>query len=148
LNEISSHLDVEVDEEYFKPLSLNWDQVLEMNNNGIEFGAHTISHPILSSVPVEKARYEISESKKRIEEVLKKDVLSIAYPNGQTGDFSDAVIELVRKNGYQIAYSLISGPSSYKEISRERYAIRRIFLSHLDKMPRFIAKVHGLARFV
>jgi len=148
LAELSERLGVEVDENYFKTLSLSWDQVLEMANNGIDIGSHTVSHPILSNIPVERAQIEISESKNRIEEILRKDVQSIAYPNGQVGDYTNKVVSLVRESGYKIAYSLISGPTSYKEVSGERYAIRRIFLSHLDTMPRFIAKVHGLARFV
>ena len=35
-----------------KELILSWDEIKEMSKNGISFGAHTVSHPILTRIPL------------------------------------------------------------------------------------------------
>jgi peptidoglycan/xylan/chitin deacetylase (PgdA/CDA1 family) len=146
VREIPGILGVEVTGDVFSSLPLTWDQISEMSRAGIDFGAHTINHPILSKVTYDNAVLEIVGSKGRIEEALGSSVWSFAYPNGQIGDFTSETAKIIRENGYELAFSLISGPSSYREVKRERFSIRRIFLSRKDTIPRFAAKLHGLAR--
>lgn len=62
---------------------LGWDEIIEMANAGIEFGAHTMSHPNLSKIPFEQAVDEISNSKSLIQKYLGKDILFFAYPYGR-----------------------------------------------------------------
>ena len=49
---------------------LTWDQARIMQAQGVHFGAHTVTHPILSRVPLDEARQEIVESKRTIEREL------------------------------------------------------------------------------
>ena len=46
---------------------LGWDDVRIMSENQITFGAHTVSHPILSRMSLEAASQEIIDSKNAIE---------------------------------------------------------------------------------
>ena len=62
---------------------LDWKEILEMASNGIEFGAHTMSHPHLSRVSPERAIKEISDSKATVQRNLGKEVGFFAYPYGQ-----------------------------------------------------------------
>jgi len=62
-----------------------------MSGNGIRFGSHTCTHPILSKVPESEALREIRESKRRIEEATQMEVLSFCYPNGKESDFNEKV---------------------------------------------------------
>ena len=39
-----------------------------MNKNGIEFGSHTVNHPILTNISLDDAKWEIENSKNCIEE--------------------------------------------------------------------------------
>ncbi|HEX5030739.1 MAG TPA: polysaccharide deacetylase family protein, partial [Candidatus Eisenbacteria bacterium] len=48
------------------PAMMTWDQVRLMAAHGIEFGAHTMTHPILSRLPLDEAEAEIVGSKRRI----------------------------------------------------------------------------------
>jgi len=79
---------------------LSWEEIREMSENGIDFGAHTVSHPRLTKIPLKKAREEIEESKREIEEKLGKQVKCFAYPYG---DYNEKIIELVKEAGFSCA---------------------------------------------
>lgn len=85
-------------------LMLSWDEVLEMSQNGISFGAHTVAHPILTQLPIEEAREEISRSKTDIEEKLGKPCTLFAYPNG---DFNAEIVQLVRESDFIAAVTTV-----------------------------------------
>jgi len=61
---------------------LTWDQISEMANAGIMFGAHTCSHVNLSYADIESARDEIARSKDEIEHRLGHEIKGFAYPYG------------------------------------------------------------------
>ena len=46
---------------------LKWPQILEMQENGVSFGSHTVTHPWLTRLPPESACREISESRAALE---------------------------------------------------------------------------------
>jgi peptidoglycan/xylan/chitin deacetylase (PgdA/CDA1 family) len=101
-------------------LPFSWEEVREMSENGIEFGAHTVSHPRLTKIPLEKAREEIEESKREIEEKLGKQVKCFAYPYG---DYNEEIIEIVREVGFACAVSVHPFPISNRT---NLYALGRI----------------------
>ncbi len=80
---------------------MGWDEVIEMANNGIDFGAHTVNHPNLLELSLEQAEDEIVNSKKVLEERLEKNILFFAYPyGGKTNKFSNII-----KDEFQCAAS-------------------------------------------
>jgi peptidoglycan/xylan/chitin deacetylase (PgdA/CDA1 family) len=92
--------------------ALRWDEVREMARHGIEFGAHTVTHPILAKVESpEEQRWEIEESKRRVEAELQMPVKHFCYPNGQPDDISPAIVEIVRQAGFQNAVTAQQGLS-------------------------------------
>ena len=54
-----------------------------MQRRGIEFGAHTLTHPDLTRLSAAQVAIEMSASKDRIEESLGTPVTSFAYPFGR-----------------------------------------------------------------
>ena len=72
---------------------LGWDEILEMANNGIDFGAHTMSHPNLSELPLEQSIEEIENSKSIIQRHLGRDVLFFAYPYGNQTEEVKTVVK-------------------------------------------------------
>jgi peptidoglycan/xylan/chitin deacetylase (PgdA/CDA1 family) len=103
-----------------KELILTWDEVKEMSNDGVDFGAHSVSHPILTNIPLEQAKMEILQSKKDIEEELSKEVIAFSYPNG---DFNSEISKFIQESGFTCAVSvlpsaLISPKDSTYEMSR------------------------------
>ncbi|WP_418892370.1 polysaccharide deacetylase family protein [Limibacterium fermenti] len=68
----------------------------------ITIGSHTVSHPILPNCEEKELRYELSESKQKLQEMLHSVVNSLAYPNG---DYNDDVIEECKRAGYIMAFT-------------------------------------------
>ncbi len=132
----------------FAGLHLTWDQVRTMVATGIEMGAHTESHPILTRVSLEQARLEVTGSKARIEAEIERPVTAFAYPNGQPTDFSPALQAMLQQVGIEAAFTLVPGPARLSEVRQAPMAIRRIFLHHKDTLPRFAAKVMGIPRLL
>lgn len=144
---LATILDVKVPSQAFSGLHATWDQVREMNRNGIEMGAHTATHPILTRVSLSQVEDELCRSKKKIEDELGKPVISFAYPNGGPNDFSPDVVTLVKKTGFELAFTLINGTTRYADIKRNPLTIRRIYLGISDIFPRFVAKL-SVNRFI
>jgi len=134
---LTRQLNVSVPKNFFLKLMMNWDQIREMHKNGIDFGGHTMNHPILSHVPIDEAQQEIEGSKDRIEQELGEPVLSFAYPNGMAADINQSLEHLVEQSNYKAAFTLMKGPSTLREVRHNRFAIRRIFISHMHALPHF-----------
>lgn len=79
---------------------LTWGQLEELHAEGIEIGSHSLRHPYLTQS--KKAREEIFESKKILEEKFGQPVRVFAYP---FGDFNDWIETLVKEAGYDLARS-------------------------------------------
>ena len=62
---------------------LSWAEIREMRAAGMEFGAHTLTHPDLTGLSSERVALEMSASKERIEHALGTPVTSFAYPFGR-----------------------------------------------------------------
>src|SRR4029450_3237368 len=61
---------------------LTWDQVREMQKEGISFGAHTVSHCLLPRETPERRRAEIRQSRADIEKETGRPCPLFCYPNG------------------------------------------------------------------
>lgn len=116
---LADQLGASVDKCSSRYLSLSWDEVREMSNAGISFGAHTMTHPFLTRISHERARKEIYLSRKIIEEQTGKPVRAFAYP---AGDFDIHTQKMVEQAGYFGAVSIIPG---YNNSKTDRYALRR-----------------------
>jgi peptidoglycan/xylan/chitin deacetylase (PgdA/CDA1 family) len=66
----------------------------------IEIGAHSVTHAALSSLPVDAQREEIVHSKTRLAQLTGREVTSFAYPFGDLGEPTAA---LVRDAGFRAA---------------------------------------------
>ena len=86
-----------------KPAMLTWDDVIALKGLGFSIGAHTVTHPILSRLPIEKAADEIVRSRQMIAEACGEPPRGFAYPNGKPDDYSPAVARLVRDAGFTCA---------------------------------------------
>lgn len=79
---------------------LSWDEVREMSENGVEFGAHTQSHASLTQCTETEAEKEIDGSRNAIHARLNDARDVFAYPYGKT---SHDVRRRVVASGFQCA---------------------------------------------
>ena len=73
---------------------------------GWEIGAHTLSHPRLTQLPLPEATTEIAASKKALESALHTKVETFAYP---FGDLSDPLKAAVRAAGFAFGIATDTG---------------------------------------
>ena len=67
-------------------LALTHDELRALAEGGlITIGAHTVTHPVLSTLTAEAAANEIRQSKQDLQQILGGDVVSFAYPYGYWG---------------------------------------------------------------
>lgn len=85
---------------------LSWDQISNMDQNLIEIGAHTVTHPSLPCLAVEDAEAEIRQSQKAIEDRLGTQVRGFAYPYGHMNEDMEKIIQ---KMGFEYACSSLYG---------------------------------------
>lgn len=101
---------------------MSWAQVQEIDKNGVECGAHTLTHPQLDVVSRQQARREIIDSKKALEDCLGKNTASFAYPHGHY----DAIVRgVVKEAGYTSACGVKHALSSTQD---DRFSLARIII--------------------
>jgi peptidoglycan/xylan/chitin deacetylase (PgdA/CDA1 family) len=99
-------------------VTMNWDELRDHAARGIAIGSHTVSHPHLTTLSDDELRRELTESKREIEDRLRRSCDDLAYPYGE----HDArVCAAARAAGYGRAYALRGAKS-------DRYAARRLDL--------------------
>jgi len=90
--------------------ALHWEEVRQLASGNVEFGAHTKTHPILSSIGEEASlREEIQTSKLRVEQELGRPVVHFCYPNGRQADIGPEVLRITRESGFQTAVTTEPG---------------------------------------
>jgi peptidoglycan/xylan/chitin deacetylase (PgdA/CDA1 family) len=136
-------LNVAIPDKAFSGLYLSWADVRRLAAQGLHFGGHTKTHPILTRMPINEAREEIFGSYNSIRAELSQPPLAFAYPNGSRFDFCDEHEALVREGGYSVAFSLEAGPTSLAKARQAPMAIRRVNIGADDNMGRFAAKLAG-----
>jgi peptidoglycan/xylan/chitin deacetylase (PgdA/CDA1 family) len=114
-----------------------WDELREMARGGVEIGAHTVTHPILSSVA--DPTYEIVEAKRRIEQELQQPVLHFAYPNGFWQDFGADAVRVVRGH----FATGVSGVSGWNHAGTDLHQLYRTPVPTELPLGRFARRVAG-----
>ena len=93
--------------ENLDPLNiLSKEQMLEMTAYGIEIGSHLCQHVHLPQLSLSEMKEELSESKRILENVLGKDIYSVAYP---FGSYNNDVLDIASEVGYQFGVTTKSG---------------------------------------
>ena len=85
------------------PGFMTTDQVKELTKAGWEVGSHSMRHNTLTALEPDDQLYEISRSRKYLEERLGVRVKSFAYPFGLS---DDNIFEMVHNAGYTSAMGL------------------------------------------
>ena len=93
-----------------KDLMMGPAQIRCLHNAGMQIGGHTVNHPILAVLGEPRARAEIVDGKRRLEDIIGAPVTLFAYPNGKPGrDYGPRDVELVRQAGFAAAVSTMRG---------------------------------------
>ena len=96
---------------------LTWPEIGQMSKYGLEFQSHSWGHTIMSNIPIDRAKFELIQSKHDIELHTGKPVMFIAWPHGAS---SNEVISLLPQVGYVGALNASGGVQSLTSIDLTR----------------------------
>lgn len=132
--------DVKNSNELVFPL-MTTEMIKEMQDYGIEFGAHTFNHPEIDTLTNEEIYHQVGECKKVLEDKIGKEIIAFAYPYGIWTEYAK---EVARKF-YTYAVATDSGEVNF---SSDLYQIRRIGIVPKTNLFRFKKNVNGSYSFV
>lgn len=118
------------------------EEILEMQEYGIEFGGHSMTHSRMSQIDKNVAHEEIIKSRDILEKKLGRKLNCFAYPYG---DRDNGVKKFVEEEGYEFAVATDSGDVSFQE---DLYNIRRIGIFPTNGLRSFKRKTSGKYNFI
>ena len=120
-------------------------QVRQLAQEGMEIGAHTVTHPILKQIEASSAEQEVVNSRRDLENITGTAVTSFAYPNGIPGrDFDSAHVDILKRHQFAAAVTTLSARADYSD---DLLQLPRISLWHdhrgkfcVELMRRFLER--------
>jgi peptidoglycan/xylan/chitin deacetylase (PgdA/CDA1 family) len=112
--------------------TMTWDELRAAAEQGVEIGAHTVSHAHLTRLSDAELDRELVESKQRIEDQLGRSARLLAYPYGE---HDGRVQEAVRRAGYSAAFAQWPGSSI-----RNPFAVPRVSFYRGESLRRVTLK--------
>lgn len=129
---------------------LTEEQIREMSSNGISFQSHTLTHCILAELGNDRVRFELGESRRRIEAITGQPVRHIAIPRA---GYSRRTRRLVEAEGFATACcnrkgsaNLSTDPLALPRIVIERDMTVADFARSLTPAQSVILRVIGMAK--
>ncbi len=116
-------------------LLMNWEQALEMDRAGMEFGSHTINHQDLTKVDLTEVQRQLVVGKAELERGFGHPITSLSYPYGA---YSPRIVAMTAAAGYRAAVILCCG---YEQSSDMMLMLPRIRISYDDTLTDFAARL-------
>lgn len=142
-------------QEICQRLMVAWDMVYEMRDSGlVEFGAHTLTHPVLRTLSEADAEHEMAASRAVLAKRLGLPVEHFAYPFGSSADVGAREFALAKRVGFSTAVTTCHG-TLQPEHKAQLHALPRLsingFHQNLQTIEVFLsgattALAHGLRR--
>jgi peptidoglycan/xylan/chitin deacetylase (PgdA/CDA1 family) len=110
--------------------TLSEDELRRLAEGGlVEIGSHTMSHPVLSAIPIRAQIDEISRSKACLEEVLGESIMSFAYPFGGRSHYTEQTVAAVREARFE--YGCANFPGIVRP-DTDRFQLPRFLIRDWD----------------
>jgi peptidoglycan/xylan/chitin deacetylase (PgdA/CDA1 family) len=122
---------------------LSWNEVRELHRAGMQFGSHTVTHPVLKQVSHSELETEVGRSKQTIEQELGVAVTSFAYPYAfpeEDREFTRRLRGALENAGYQNGVSTVIGSTHAPE---EKFFMKRLPANTWDDPALLEAKLVG-----
>lgn len=81
------------------------ENIRALHAMGMEIGSHTLTHRLLTSRPAAEVRYELRESKARLEDIAGAPVVAFSYPEGAFAGIDRAALG---ETGYDLGRTTIA----------------------------------------
>ncbi|MCB9897152.1 MAG: polysaccharide deacetylase family protein [Planctomycetes bacterium] len=129
------------DAELARAVYLGPDECRALDKAGVELGAHTVNHLILSSLDATRQRLEIEGSLRDLESWLGHGVQTFAYPYGRTWDFNEATLQILAELGFRGALTAMPG---LNDRGTPRFELRRLAVNEDSDLADVMCEVDGV----
>ncbi len=120
-----------------KELWMSWDMIREMKQNGMTFGGHTVSHPVLANLSAEQQDVEIATCRHRLIEELGEPIDAFSYPVGGPKSYNAETQAALVRHGFKYAFTYQGGYCHHGHT--DRFAIPRTAIETDIDLPFFRA---------
>jgi len=127
--------------EYFRPMT--WDQARILEQRGIDFAPHTVSHHIVIRQTESAVRDELANSWSRLSQELQNPLKVIAWPVGRRSDFGDNETRIALDLGYIASMSAVDRYSMIRA-SSELLSLDRFGLPENEDIRTTMQFISGL----
>ncbi|SFP57515.1 Polysaccharide deacetylase [Pseudarcicella hirudinis] len=114
---------------------LTWDEIREMSTKGWEIQSHSLDHADHGNLTEKELQRQVTQSKRIIEEQLKKPVLHYAFPFGK---YNRQALKAVKEAGYITTCSVHTGLA---DINSDIYRLPRLEMNCNDVISSFSRKI-------
>lgn len=122
---------------------MTWAQVLDLSQCGIEFGSHTVAHPVLYRLSWEEIAKEIAVSRDVIEQKLGRKANAFAYPYAfpqHDTAFATRFVTELDSYGYTSCVTTMLGRV---RVGDNRLLLKRLPVNTDDDCELLLAKLSG-----
>lgn len=117
--------------------ALNKNELFEMLPF-VDYGAHTLTHPVLTMCTEHESKNEISLSKRDVQNYFGTECRHFSYPNG---DYSERELRLVKESGFLSARTIDAG---WNDVNTDPYQLKIIGVSDNASRNELIAQLTGI----
>jgi len=132
--------DWDLDEEYDadrREIIMTGSHLIELPSEFISLGSHSVTHCRLSALPEEESFVELRDSKRCLEEILRREVTLFSFPYGE---YNGKLVDQAKQVGYTRVFSILPGPAF---VGNDEYITGRIRVDPTDWPIEFRMKVLG-----
>ena len=103
----------------FEPVA--WSSLKQLERDGLSVAPHTVTHRIVSRLPVEQVRWELAESMARLRSELTSPLPILAWPVGRNRHYGLRDLDLAAEANLRISFSADGG---YTDVQKARHSGR------------------------
>lgn len=149
IQQLAQALEVDLPERAPSPRyqAMTWDDLRRCERGGMNFGPHTVTHPVLSRTETTQSEHELREGWRRLSQESRQPVPVFCYPNGRFQDFGDREVRTLRDLGMLGAVVGISGYASTRRFHAtpaSPFGVQRF--PYPEDLGHFLQVVTGLER--
>jgi peptidoglycan/xylan/chitin deacetylase (PgdA/CDA1 family) len=111
--------------------TMDWRQIRELHAAGMEIGSHTLTHRPPSTLDEKELRYELSASRRILEDGLGAEVTALSSP---TGFFNPRMCQIAQEAGYR---SLCIGRVGVAADDGDPFLLNRVAVKRAMKENQF-----------
>jgi peptidoglycan/xylan/chitin deacetylase (PgdA/CDA1 family) len=125
--------------------TLSWDELRQLQKEGIALGAHTQTHPILTQISPEQVRQEVVDSQRDLKREIGSVLPVFCYPNG---NHNDLIVSILKEEGFVLAFTTLTGQNDLDSSNLNPLCLYRQNITPRTTLPIFRLRLIRLGSYL